>query len=201
MKPERALTRTRVWVGDVDLAGRGLRRGVGRRWLPERAAVLHHAASAVGLVVVVRALLDLQLLFQSALGFADPLGARLRNRLGFLGALLLEPTLGLAQPGAPAFAAAQLGRQLVAARVAIALVLFGVDGARLFEDLLGELLVATGGVAARVSVQLGRVDSEHAGLCDPGPGAERQDLAEEAGERGFVALAEARDRCVIGRLV
>ena len=58
------------------------------------------------------------------------------------------------EPGVSPLAGAQLLGQLVAARVAVELVLGGVDGLRFFEDLARELLVVDGRVATRVRRQL-----------------------------------------------
>jgi hypothetical protein len=116
--------------------------------------------------------------FEPALGLLDARGTRARDRLRLFRALLVELPLGLAQPGAAAVARRQLARQLVTAALAEALVLLRVDRVCLFEDLLGKLLVAARGVAARVRVELGRVDAEHGRLRDPGLGAERQHVAE-----------------------
>jgi hypothetical protein len=58
-----------------------------------------------------------------------------------LGALVFQAALGLAQPAAPTLAGGQLRGQLVAAAIAELLVLGGVGLGRLFEDILGQLLV------------------------------------------------------------
>jgi hypothetical protein len=80
-------------------------------------------------------------LFEPALGLAQALGARGRDRLRFRCALLVEAALCIAQPGAAALAGRKLGRQLVAATRAEALVLRPVELIGLGEDLLGERLV------------------------------------------------------------
>jgi hypothetical protein len=49
-------------------------------------------------------------------------------------------------------------------------------------------------------VELGRVERDRAGLDEPGLGAEREHLREEARQGVLVAGAEARDRRVVGRL-
>ncbi|HKH69469.1 MAG TPA: hypothetical protein VKA75_19070 [Reyranella sp.] len=68
--------------------------------------------------------------FQPAPALAQPRGTRARDRLGFGSALLVEPALGLAQPAAPPLRRGELGRQLVPAAVAEALVLGAVDRVR-----------------------------------------------------------------------
>jgi hypothetical protein len=57
-------------------------------------------------------------------------------------AALVEAALGVAQPALAALTGGELRRQLVAARIAEALVLFGVDGGRVLEDLARDLLIA-----------------------------------------------------------
>ena len=109
--------------------------------------------------------------------------------------------LGLAQPRPAAFAGAQLLGQLIAARVAVELVLGRVDGLGLFEDLARELLVIDVRVAARVARQLRPIDSDHADARQTLLGAQRQHLAEQAGDRVLMALDEPRDRRVIGPLL
>ena len=62
--------------------------------------------------------------------------------------------------------------------------------------LVVEVLVATG-----VRVQLGAVDRKDADLLSPRLRAQRQNLAEQAGDRLLVALDEPRDRRVIQPLL
>ena len=97
--------------------------------------------------------------------------------------------------------AGQLGRQLVAARLAVGLVLGGVDGLCLGHDLARDLLVIEIGVAAGVSQHLGAVDRDHPDPGQPGLRAEPEHRAEQAGQRVLVALHETRDRRVIGPLL
>ena len=70
------------------------------------------------------------------------------------------PSLGVAQPGAPATVGREVGRQLIAARLPEALVLSLVDRLRLLEDLAGDLLVVAVGITARVRRDLGAVDRD-----------------------------------------
>jgi hypothetical protein len=56
---------------------------------------------AVGLVSLVRAAVHVVVIFEPALALVQPLWARLRDRPGFGGALLVEVALGFAQPAAP----------------------------------------------------------------------------------------------------
>ena len=196
----RALDDVRVGVGEVDLAlrRRGRRVGIGRA--AEAAPVLH-APAAVALVGAVGAHLAPQLFIQPPLGFLETLAAAARHRPRLLRALLFELALGFAQPRPPTLAGAQLLGQLVAARVAVELVLGRVDGLGFFEDLARELLVIDVRVAARVARQLGAVDGDHADRRQALLRAQRQHLAEQAGDRVLVALDEPRDRRVIGSLL
>ena len=196
----RALDQARVQVGGVDLALRRGRWRVGIRSAAEAPPVLR-APRPVALIGLVGANLGPQFFVEAALGFLEALGAVARNRPGLLGALLFEAALGLAQPRAPALAGAQLLGQLVAARVAVELVLGGIDRLGLFEDLARELLVVAVGVATGVRRNLGPVDRDDADLGQALLGAQRQDLAEQPGDRVLVALDEPRDRRVIGPLL
>ena len=156
---------------------------------------------AVVLVGAVGAHLGPQLLVQAPLGFLEALAAVARNRPRLLRALLFELALGFAQPRPTALAGAQLLGQFVAARVAVELVLGRVDGLGFFEDLARELLVIDVRVAARVARQLRPVDRDHADRRQALLRAQRQHLAEQAGDRVLVALDEPRDRRVIGPLL
>ncbi len=69
------------------------------------------------------------------------------------------------------------------------------------EDLSGELLVVEVLVLRGARVQLRAIDREHRDADQAGVGAEREHVAEQAGQRRLVALAKARDRAVIGPLV
>jgi hypothetical protein len=127
-----------VGVGEVDLALRRSQRRVGVRPPAERPAVLH-APGPVALIGGVGAHLGEELFFQAPLGLLDPLRTVPRNRLGVRRALLFKLALGFAQPRPAAFAGAQLLGQLVAARVAVELILGGIDGLGFLEDLAREL--------------------------------------------------------------
>jgi hypothetical protein len=138
---------------------------------------------------------------EPALGFAQPLGARGRDRLRFRRALLVEPALCIAQPGTAALAGLERGRQLVAAALAEALVLLAVELFGLGEDLLCKRLVVGVAVLRGVGVELRAIDREQRHRCQAGVGAERQHLPEQLCERLLVAAAKARDRRVVGALV
>jgi hypothetical protein len=127
-----------VGVAEIDLALRCRRRRVGLRARAHPAPVAHHAAPVVGLEVGVR--------------------------LALSGEVFLQAALGLAQPGPPALAGAQLLGQLVAARVAVELVLGRVDRLRFLEDLARDLPVIEILIATGVRMQLRPVDRDHAHL-------------------------------------
>ena len=179
----------------------GLGRRVGLRRCAEATPVAHHPAGAVGLICLVCPLLGPPVLGQSPPAGLKPLGAIARHRLGALGPLALELLFGLAKPGAaPVRGAKPLG-QLIASGLAVDLILGGVDATRLGEDLGGDLLVGADRAIGGRGGELGAVDREHADVDDPGLAAEPQHLAEEVGQRLFVANAKARDRRVVGGLV
>ena len=117
------------------------------------------------------------------------------------GAALVEAALGVAQPALAALTRGELGGQLVAARIAETLVLFGIDRGRVFEDLARDLFVAARRALGGVGVHLRAVDRDHPDPNEAGLGAEREHLTEQPRQRGLVALAEARDRRVIRALV
>src|SRR5829696_7869570 len=81
------------------------------------------------------------------------------------------------------------------------LVLGRVDRLGFLEDLARELLVIDIGVATRIASQLGPVDRDHPNARQPLLRAQRQHLAEEAGDRVLMALEEPRDRRVIRSLL
>jgi hypothetical protein len=91
--------------------------------------------------------------------------------------------------------------QLIATRVPEALVLSGVDGFRLSEDLACDLLVVERLILVRARGQLRPVNGDHPDLHEPRLGADREHVAEDAGERVLVTLNEPRDRRVIRSLV
>ena len=72
--------------------------------------------------------------------------------------------------------------QLVASFVAEALVLGGVDGLGLFEDLARDLLIGAVLSVGGVGLDAGAVEGDRSDADEPGLGAEDQDLAEELGE-------------------
>jgi hypothetical protein len=124
-------------------------------------------------------------------------GARARDRPGLLGPFVIEAALGLAQPAASAVRGRHLRRQLIATALAELLVLFAIDRVGLGQDLARDLLVVAGGVLRGVGVHLGAVDRDQPDRHQAGPGAEREHLAEQTGQRRLVTLAKARDRAVI----
>jgi hypothetical protein len=119
------------------------------------------------LIGLVGADLRQQLFLKAALGLLDALGARARHGPRLLVAPALQAPPGLAQPCPAAFTCGQLFRQLVAARVAIKLILGGVDRLGLFNDLARQLLVVDVRVATGVGVDLGAVDRDDRTLASP----------------------------------
>ena len=141
---------------------------MGVRGPAEGAAVLHHPAGAVGLVVAVGPVLGAPVLDQAPTAELEPLLAGPRDRLLLLGSLCVEALLRLPQPGPPALAAGQVLGQLVAASLAVDLVLGGVDAAGLLEDLGGDLLVGADGAVAGRRGEFGAVDGDHADVDQAG---------------------------------
>jgi hypothetical protein len=121
-----------------------------------------------------------------------------------VGLRLLELLLAAAQTLAARARIGELGRQLVAARLAEPLVLGRVRLGGLGEHLLG-LLPDRGVAACRsrrgVARQQAAVERDHAHRYQPSPRAQRQHLREGRRQRLLVPGAEARDRRVIGNLV
>ena len=81
-------------------------------------------------------------------------------------------------------------RQLIAARLAIALVLLTVDRVRLGEDLAGDLLIVAIGVTRGVCLHLRPVDRDQPDPRQPGLCAQPQHLTEQLGQRPLVALTK-----------
>ena len=125
----------------------------------------------------------------------------MRDRPGLDGAALIEIALGATQPTVAALTRRELGRQLIAALVAVTRVLFAVDLIGLAEDLPSDAVVVTRRVLGGVGVHLRAVDRDHADLDHPGPRAQPENTAEEVRDRVLVTLAKPRDRRVIGHLV
>ena len=104
--------------------------------------------------------------------------------LGLTRCLLgLQLALGALEPLAARDRIGQLGRQLVAARVAEALVLGGIDRVGLGQDpvdLLADLLVGPVRRDARVRGQLGAIDRDRPDPDQPGLRAQRQHLHEQS---------------------
>jgi hypothetical protein len=104
------------------------------------------------------------------------------------------------QPRRPC-AVGKLRRQLVAARLAVELILRGVDRPGLLDDLARELLVVEILVARRVGLHLRAVNGDHADLDQPAARAQREHLAEQPGDRLLMALHEPRQRRVVRALL
>jgi hypothetical protein len=174
---------------------------VGLRRAAEATAVFHHSACSVGLVIGVRAPLDIKLFMQSAARLKQSLWPRARDRPSLLCASLIEPALSIAQPPLTPFPRDQRRRQLVAAGVTELLVLARVDLGRLLENLARDLLVVARRALRRVGRHLGPIDREHSNPQQPCVSAQSQHLAEQFVQRALVTNPEARDGGVIGRLV
>jgi hypothetical protein len=109
---------------------------------------------AIVLVGGVGVQLDLVVFLQAALGLLQPLGPRPGNRARLPRTALVQAPARIAQPPLTALRRGQLLGQLVTARVAEALVLFGVDGVGVLEDLARDLLIIARGVMRGVGVDL-----------------------------------------------
>ena len=173
--------------------------GLGRT--AEAAAVLHHPARSVGLIVGVRAPLDSELFLEPTTRLGESLRARAWDRPGLLGAPLIQPPAGIAQPPLAALARRERRRQLIAAPLAELLVLDRVDLGGLFEDLARDLLVIARRPLGRVGMDLRAVDRDDPDAHHPRVRAQPQHLPEQLAQRALVADPEARDRGVIRRLV
>jgi len=92
-------------------------------------------------------------------------------------------------------------QQLVAARLAVALVLGRVDRLGLLDDLARQLLVVQVLIARRVGMHLRAVDGDHPDLREPAARAQREHLTEQTGDRLLVALDEPRERRVVRALL
>jgi hypothetical protein len=124
-----------------------------------------------------------------------------RNRLLLLRARLVEPSLCLPQPALASLPAGEVGGELIASGLAVALVLGGVDLGRLGEHLGRDLLVGADRRVRGRGGELRAVDGDHARPDQPRLGAEAEHLAEEASQGLLVAGAKAGDRRVVGGLV
>ena len=82
----------------------------------------------------------------------------------------------------PSMHGRQLGRQLIATSIIIALVLLAIDRFSLGEDLAGDLLIVTVGMTRGVRMDLRAVDRDHPDLRQPRLGAQPQDVAEQSGD-------------------
>jgi hypothetical protein len=115
--------------------------------------ILHAAVAAVVLVGGVGFELDLVVFLQPALGLLQPLGPRPGDRARLPRAALIQAPARVAQPALPALRRGERLGQLVTARVPEALVLLGVDGVGVLEDLARDLLVIARGVMRRVGLE------------------------------------------------
>jgi hypothetical protein len=95
----------------------------------------------------------------------------------------------------------ELRRQLVAARLPVELLLGRVDRLGFLDDLPRELLEVEVLVARRVGLHLRAVNGDHPNLGQPAARAERQHLAEQAGDRLLMTLNEPSQRRVIRPLL
>src|ERR671910_80015 len=138
----RRLDVARVQVTEVDLALRGLGRlvGLGRAVSAQPPPILHPAVAAVVLVGGVGVELDLVVFLQPALSLLEPLGPRPGDRARLPRAALIQAPARVAQPALAALRRRQRLGQLVTARLPEALVLLGVDGVGVLEDLARDLL-------------------------------------------------------------
>jgi hypothetical protein len=126
----------------------------------------------------------------AAAEFAATLGLELRARPQVSGVRRLGLTnfgvqalLGGPQPRAARAALRELGRQLVATRIAESFVVGRVSGGRLFENLPGDLLVAAVRIARRVPGDLRAVDRDQPDANEPGVRAQPEHLGEDLAER------------------
>jgi len=116
------------------------------------------------------------------------------RRIGRLG---IERPLGLGKPGPAPLARPKLGWELVAARLAEALVLGLVGRLRLSEDLARDPLVVEVRLATGIRGELRAVDRDHPGADQPRLRAQSEHRAEQPRERRLVAGEKARDRRVV----
>src|SRR4051812_8901994 len=91
----------------------------------------------------------------------NALGPIARDRRAVGGALVIQPALGLLEPLRTPIARRDLRRQLVAAAIPEALILFGTDLARMLDDVTGQTLIVDVGRAAGVGRDLAAVDGDH----------------------------------------
>ena len=111
-------------------------------------------------------------------------------------AALIEAALGVAQPALPALTRGWLGGQLVAARIAETLILFGIDRRRVVEDLARDLFVIARRALGGVGVHLCAIDGDHPHANETGLGAEREHLTEQPRQpRSRGAGESARPSC------
>ena len=124
---------------------------------------------------------------------------------GLLGGLLgLELFAATAKTGKARAPAGQLGGQLVAARLAQALVVCRVGAGGLIEDgldLLGDRPIAARLSGRGVARDRAAVERHQPDRRQPGLRAQRQHLGEGGRQGTLVAHAKARDRGVIGGAV
>lgn len=147
-----------------------------------------------GRVLCDDAALKAPILLEARLALREALGPLPRDLLRLGGALCLERLLCLAQPLAPIACRAQALGQLVAPRLAVELVLGGVDPARLLDDLLGDLLVAAVRVMGRGRGDLRAVDATIPTLTSPAR-AQSESTPENSSE--IACSWRARKRAIV----
>jgi hypothetical protein len=145
--------------------------------------------------------LERPILLQAPLAVGQTLAPVARNLLGRGCAFGVERLLSLAQDAAPIARGAQPRGQLVPTRVAVELVLLGVDPARLLDDLLGDLLIAARRVMRRRRSDLRPIDRHDPHLHQARLGAQPQHAAEQLADPVLVAGAEPGDRGVVRHLI
>jgi len=109
-----------------------------------------------------------------------------------LGLLRLELLLAAPQPLAARPRVGQIGRQLVAARVAEPLVIFGVGVGRLLEnplDLLTDRAIALGRLPGGVGGDQAAIDSDEPDRHHSGARAEHKHVGEQVRQRRLCATA------------
>ncbi len=121
-----------------------------------------------------------------------------------VGLLPLELLLAAPQPLSPRARISQFARQLIAARVAEALILVSIRSRRLGEhplDLVANRRVGTRRLRRGVTSQQAAVERHYSHRHQPCLRAQRKHLHERLGQRLLVTGAKARDRRMIGHLI
>ena len=161
------------------------------RALRDRLALARRSGDRIGIVSV---RLDPQLLVHAPLGLTQPLGAFTGDRRALGGALVIQPALGVFEPLLAAGMRRDLRRQLVAAAITEALVLFNVDRGRprsprgpgVVVELASRLALAA--LLPSMATMFNRSGRPRA----------QPRTSPKIAQRVLVALDEPRDRRVIG---